>query len=200
MAAMVEARDDAAAAYYDPHALVALERHVLVYGLITEETRFVSQRAAALCGLPAIDLHRLIEHRAGRGLAELAVERGVEWLADEESRALREALRDRPYGLVSLSDGALRRDADLALARASATLVALELDLASLFWRLRSSYGEGMRWHPVEPALGTIDDLRRYFSSRQAGLAAARHSLPARGRSPERLARDLADLLLAPAA
>jgi shikimate kinase len=192
--------DDLAAAYYDPHALVALDRHVAVYGLITEETRVVCQRAAALCGLPAIDLHRLVEHRAGRGIAELATTRGVEWVADEESQALREALRDRPYGLLSLSDGALRRDADLALVRSSATLVALDLDLMSLFWRLRGSFGEGVRWHPFEPCLGRIDDLRGYFRAREAALAAARHSLPARGRSPERLARDLAELLLAPAA
>jgi shikimate kinase len=194
------ASDDLGAAYYEPYPLVALDRHVAVFGLIAEETRVICQRAAALCGLPAIDLHRLIEHRAGRGLAELAVERGADWLAEEEARALRQALRDRPFGVVSLSDGVLRRDADLALVRSSATLVSLELDLPSLFLRLRGSFGEGARWHPLEPRLGTLDDLRGYHRARAGALSAARHTLPVRGRSPERLARDLAELLLAPAA
>jgi shikimate kinase len=192
--------EDLRSAYYEPHALVALDRHVAVYGLITDETRVVAQRAAALCGLPAIDLQRLVEHRAGRSLADLATERGVEWVEEEEARALHEALRDRPLGVISLSDGVLRREAELALARSSTTLVVLDLDLPSLFWRLRTHYGEGSPWHPFEPALGSLDDLRDYFGAREASLAAARHRLPARGRSPERLARDLADLLLAPAA
>jgi shikimate kinase len=194
------ASDDLDAAYYEPHSLIALDRHVAVYGLITDETRLVCQRAAALCGLPVSDLHRLIEHRAGRGMDELATTRGAAWVAEEESRTLHEALRDRPYGLLSLADGALRRDADLALVRRSATLVVLELDLMSLFWRLRASFGEGVHWHPFEPCLRKIDDLREFLRTREPALAAARHAIPARGRSPERLARDLADLLLSPAA
>ena len=194
------ARDDLGAAYYEPHSLVALDRHVAVYGLITEETRLVCQGAAALCGLPVVDLHRRIEHREGRGMDELATTRGAAWVAEEESKALREALRDRPYGLLSVADGALRRDADLALVRRSATLVALDLDLMSLFWRLRAHFGEGVHWHPFEPCLRRIDDLRTYLRSREPALAAARHRLPSRGRPPERLARDLADLLLTPAA
>jgi hypothetical protein len=131
---------------------------------------------------------------------EHATTRGAAWVAEEETRALHEALPDRPNGLLSLADGALRRDADLALVRRSATLVVLELDLMSLFWRLRASFGEGVHWHPFEPCLRKIDDLREFLRTREPALAAARHAIPARGRSPERLARDLADLLLSPAA
>jgi shikimate kinase len=187
--------------YYDHHPLVVLDRPVAVYGLLSDETRTIGYRAACLCGLRFADVTRLLEHRAGRSAESIAVEEGVAALRIEESTALRGALADRPFGVLSLGEAALLDDGSFEAVRTRTNLVALDLDLPSLFWRVRarqesSERGESAPLPAELEAVTRIEDLRPFHEARSRALDAALHRIPARGRSVEQLARSVSDWLL----
>jgi shikimate kinase len=187
--------------YYDHHALTQLDRHVALYGLITRETRAIAQRAAALCGLNYIDIRRLAEHHAQRSAEQIVLAQGEAVLLSCEVDALERALTDRPYGLMALSDGVLTRCGAIDQLKGSAALVALDLDLPNLFWRLRSATkaaGAGQptttaAYDPLAGPFERIEDLRPYVQMRYPAIEAAGHRLVMRGRSVEQLSRELAD-------
>ncbi|HVS12583.1 MAG TPA: shikimate kinase [Thermoanaerobaculia bacterium] len=187
--------------YYDHHPLLQLDRPVALYGLLSDETRAVGYRASSLCGLRFADTTRLLEHRKGQSADALEVREGAPALRAEEATSLREALADRPFGVITLGQATLLDAASLELVRARTTLVALDLDLPSLFWRVRARQEQAARGEgaplPAELAEVTrIEELRAYHEPRSRALDAAQHRIPARGRSVEQLARALSDWLL----
>jgi shikimate kinase len=188
--------------YYDHHPLLDLDRPVTVYGLLTDETRAVGYRASSLCGLRFADVTRLLEHRTGQSAEALEVREGAPALRAEEWVSLRDALADRPHGIITLGQAVLLDEPSLELVRSRTTLVALELDLPSLFWRVRSRQERAERGAaaplPDELAeITRIEELRPYHEARSRALETAQRRIPARGRSVEQLARSLADWLLA---
>jgi shikimate kinase len=195
------AENDTVENYYEHHALVALERHVALYGLITQETRAVAHRAAVRSGLNLLDVRRLAEHYSGLRIDEIVLEDGEEQLQRTEHEALLRALADRPYGLVAVPDSAALLPGAVERLRTNTTLVILDLDLPNLFWRLRGRDGEGSPEDPMaiyDPLAGPferIEELRPFYQARERLLGFAQHRLPARGRSVEQLARDLCALL-----
>ena len=191
--------------YYDHHSLLDLDRPVAVYGLLTDETRAVGYRAASLCGLRFADVTRLLEHRTGQSAESLEVREGAPALRGEEAISLRNALADRPHGVLTLGQAVLLEEPSLELVRTRTTLVVLDLDLPSLFWRVRSrqeqaARGEGAPLPDELAEITRIEDLRAYHEARSRALEAAQRRIPARGRSVEQLARSLADWLLERAA
>lgn len=181
--------------YYAYDARIVLERHVAIYGLIASETRVVGQRAAALCGVGWHDTTRLVEHARGRDFEALVADLGEAEVRRAEAKALERAVGSRPCGVITLGDGALLDPESLRLAVGRTTLIALALDLEAFFWRLRSSPPRDIQGEPY-PRPEKIGDVRVFHEQRAAALGAAHHRLPAAGRSPERLARDLAGWLL----
>ncbi|MEL7061035.1 MAG: shikimate kinase, partial [Acidobacteriota bacterium] len=93
--------------YYSHHPLVSLDRHVVLAGFVTEETRGIGYRLAALTGLPVTDLDRSIEHVAGQSVWKLIWNEGEARYRELERVALRRALDDRPLGIITLGDGTL---------------------------------------------------------------------------------------------
>ena len=93
--------------YYDYGPLVDLRKPVALAGYLTEETRVVGYRLAALLGLPSIDLDRRIEHQSGRSVWSLVWDESEARYRQLERQELRRAVRERPCGILSLGDGTL---------------------------------------------------------------------------------------------
>lgn len=164
--------------YYAPHALLSLRRPLAVAGYVAADTRAVVYRVASLTGLPFADVDRKVEHRAGRSLWQLAADAGVAAYRRLEAEAVRHELRSSPPGLVALGDGTLL-DPELRREILDAVdLVALEMDLATCFWRLHVRQEESTGWHPFHPEpLSSLEQVRPYYERRRPGLDAAPHQV-----------------------
>lgn len=179
--------------YYDHHPLVRIERHVVLAGLVTADTRALGYQLAALNGLPFADLERKIEHHAGASTWKLARLEGVASYRRREQIALERALDDRPFGIVVLGDGTLIEPANRRLVDLRTHLVIIDYDDAGCYWRLsRGDAGPDEAWHPFHPEpLGSIDQVRPFAEARREGLRGGDLRLPTEGR---RLADLLVDL------
>lgn len=163
--------------YYEPHALLTLERHLVLAGPLAFDTRRIGHRLASQLGLSFIDLDRRIEHRAGMSLWQLARQEGTAAVRRREVLELRRGMDDRPYGVVVLGDGALIDDDSRARVLREGRLIVLDYELANAYWRLKThaERHEG-RWHPLDPApLERIDQVRSFLDRRRAGFAAGEH-------------------------
>ncbi|RMH21633.1 MAG: hypothetical protein D6696_05370 [Acidobacteria bacterium] len=131
------------------------------------------------------DLDRKVEHRAGKSVWELVIEDGAERYRRLEGEQLVRALRDRPFGILTLGDGALIDPAGRRRVLEESTLVVLDYDLAGCFWRLLTRPApQHDWWHPLhrEPLLGP-EQLRPFVDARRRGLEAAPHRIRMRGRT-----------------
>lgn len=185
--------------YYDPGPLLLLDRPVSLAGYLTAETRVVGYRLAALLGLPAIDVDRRIEHREGRSAWSILWDDGEPRYRQLERQELRRALRERPCSVVSLGDGALMDEDNLAFVLAESHLVVLDLDLANAYWRIKASErGNTSFWHPLYPGpLERIDQVRPFWQARAPGFAAAEHHVELPGRDRGDLVVALQELVTA---
>jgi shikimate kinase len=180
--------------YYDYHPLVTLERPIVVTGWLTSDSRAAAYRISAMTGLRFTDVDRLVEHRTGGPIEELVRLEGETRYRQLESECLERELRDTPAGIVSLGDGALMQARNLDQVRSRATIVLLNLDLANLYWRIRSRVNADpeVPWHPLHPTLpASLDDLRPYYDRRKAGFEIASYRIEVRGLSPEGAARSV---------
>jgi shikimate kinase len=171
--------------YYDYHPQAELDRHLVFAGFLTDETRAVGHRLASLMGLPFADLDRKIEHHAGCSVGELVADEGESYYRHLEREQLRRALKDTPFGVVTLGDGALIDAGNRRAVTNHATLVALELDLPSCFFRYqtKAAENEGI-WHPVYPGpLRNLEQIRPFYQQRKAGIEAAHVRVDVRGKS-----------------
>lgn len=170
--------------YYDYAPRLQLEQHVLLTGFIATETRSIGYRLAALNGLPFADLDRMIEHQAGMSIWKLVWTQGERHYRFLERECLRRELDARPFGILTLGDGALIDDELGQEARARAAVVALELDLPNCYWRLKSlPQADSDFWHPLHVGpLEKIDQVRPFFAERQKGFAQATQRIRMQGR------------------
>jgi shikimate kinase len=160
--------------YYDYTPLVQLDTPVVLTGYLTEFTRAVAYRAAALLGLPYHDIERLIEHEAGQDIAKLVFDGGETSYRQLEALCLQRVLRERPSGLIALSDGGLLDDDNLDRIRHLGRLVLFDFDLPNLYWRAQrlSRRSDSTDWHPLfEGPPSSIDEIRPFFLERKAGFS-----------------------------
>ena len=160
--------------YYDYTPLVQLDRPVVLTSYLTEFTRAVAHRAAALLGLPYHDIERLIEHEAGQDIAKLVFDGGEASYRRHESLCLQRVLRERPSGLIALSDGGLLDDDNLDRIRHLGRLVLFDFDLPNLYWRTQrlSRRSDSTDWHPLfEGPPSSIDEIRPFFLERKGGFS-----------------------------
>lgn len=183
--------------YYDHGPTVHLDRPVALAGYLTEETRVVGYRLAALLGLPSIDLDRRIEHLSGRSVWSLLWDESEARYRQLERQELRRAVRERPCGILSLGDGTLLDEENRDLLHRHSHLVAIDLDLANTYWRLKASERADMAfWHPLYPGpLERIEQVRPFWQARAPHLAAAHHRLELPGRDKGHLVEELQALV-----
>ncbi|MEM6457688.1 MAG: shikimate kinase [Acidobacteriota bacterium] len=183
--------------YYDYGPLVSLERSIVLAGLITDDTRMVGYRVAALLGLPYTDLDRSIEHHAGTSVERLITEQGVDRYRTFERELLARHLVATPPGILTLGDGTLLEADSRQRVASSGRLIVLEHDLANFYWRLigikqareaeEAAPARHAGWHVLNPEpLTRIEQLRPFFQARVDAWAdtGPAHAVPIVGASP----------------
>lgn len=190
--------------YYDHNALVTLDRHLALAGLVTEDTRRVGHQASSLTGLPFIDLERLMEHLGGMSSREMVAFRGLEYYRELEEQALARALADRPYGILVLGDGTLLDNRSRRRVLKETTLVALERDLPQCFQRFQALQQmfqerdpESYSWHPLfQEPLSYVQQIQSFYEERRPTLTKAAHKIPLHDRKLKQAVEQVLDLLI----
>lgn len=170
--------------YYDHGPTVDLDRPVALAGYVTEETRVMGYRLAALLGLPAVDLDRRIEGQTGRSVWSVIWDDTEVRYRQLEREHLRRALGERPCSIVTLGDGTLMDPTNRALVLRESHLVALDLDLPNCYWRLKASSAADLSfWHPLHPGpLQRFEQVRPFWEARAPGFAEAPHHIEMPGK------------------
>ena len=179
--------------YYDPYPVAQLDRHIAVIGLCTQETRTVGFRLAGLLGTPALDSDRLIEHETGTSVWNLIWREGEAHYRGLERKHLYRAISARPFGVITLGDGALIQPGTRAKVSSFCHLVALDRDLAGCYWHFRSTETAEMDfWHPLfSGRLETYEQIRPFYEARRPGLEEAATRVSMTGQSPSTIAQEL---------
>lgn len=179
--------------YYDHHATLQLERPLAVAGMIGSPYRHTAYHVSSRTGLPFTDLDRKVEHEAGQSLWDLVSLRGEPALRELEREVLQQTLRARPAGIIALGDGTLLDTANKEAVLEEATLVLLDMDLATTYWHIRRhEEAHGRLWNPFLPSPITgIDQLRPVFQRLEPSLRDAHWVLPAAGRHSSQLALEI---------
>jgi shikimate kinase len=184
--------------YYEYGPRLELERPAVVTGYLSDFTRGVCYRAAALLGLTFHDIDRMVEHDLGMDIARIVVERGEAHYREVEARILDRVLARQPAGLVALGDGGLLDPSSLERIRSGARLVVLDFDLGNLFWRaqqLARVPGRGP-WHSLYwDAPATVADLRPFYQERRPGFETADMQIEANPLSVATACDELVDYL-----
>ncbi len=128
--------------YYDHHALVTLERPIAITGSVHPEVRHLGYRLAALYGLPYADLQRAMEHRRGASAASLRSELAPLAYSRLEQDSLRELVRARPRGVITLPDRAIAMRANRRELAAHCFVVALDYSADQAYRKYRDIYPE----------------------------------------------------------
>lgn len=186
--------------YYDPHATVTLDRHLVLAGYLGDETRRIAYQLAALTGLGVSDLDRKIEHHAGKSVWELIWNEGERRYRRLEREYLRRLLAETPRAILSLGDGALIDEDNRRRVLEEARLVVLDLDLANCYWRLKSSpLGEKGYWHPLYPGpVERFEQVRPFHELRAPGFAEAHHHIELRGKGRGDVVDRLLEMIAGP--
>lgn len=161
--------------YYDHHPLVELDRHLVLAGYVSSDTRKIGYQLAALTGLGVSDLERTVEHFVGMSIPKLMQTQGEAEFRRLERQHLRRLLDAKPLGIITLGDGTLIDPTNRQKVLAEAQLVVLDLDLPSCYWRLRQgATADKDHWHPLysQPLEG-FEQVRPFHEMRQPGFAEA---------------------------
>ncbi len=160
--------------YYDYHPRVQLQRHLVLTGYFTEDTRHVGFQLAALTGLGVTDLDRTVEHFAGQSMRQLIAFEGEAQYRRLEAQHLQRLLASRPYAILTLGDGALIDPINLNSVLDLADLVVLDRDLSNCYWHIQRLIGEQGSWHPLYPGpVEGFEQIRPFIELRQPGFAKA---------------------------
>lgn len=118
--------------YYDAYPARSLERPLALTGFLGAGVARVGNALATRTGLPAIELLRWVEHRAGCSVSELVLREGEQALIALEGELLPKALAERPAGILILGDATLMSAENRKAVLEGATLVYLRARLDSL--------------------------------------------------------------------
>jgi shikimate kinase len=145
------------------------ERPIAIAGFMGAGKSSVAFAAAAVSGRTAVDLDRVIEHSAGRSIAQI-------WSAEGEAGFRRrelEALREQLVGpvVVALGGGALSDDGAWDLVKETACSIWLDAPVDVLWQRA----GED----PSRPLAQDRDGFEALFENRRARYSECDHRLDA---------------------
>jgi shikimate kinase len=184
--------------YYEVGPVLHLPRPVVVASPLTELTRKVAHRTSALLGVTFQDVDRRVEHEAGKHVAALVEDDCEGAYRRIEAACLARAVRERPAGIVALSDGGLILEESRELVASQTDLVVLHLDLPNLFWRIQhlTLQQRAASWSPEFVQLPRRpDDLRPFYSQRRKTMAGAVQRIDANGRKTSEIVNRLIDWL-----
>jgi len=159
---------------------------IVVTGFSGTGKTIVSRLVAAKLGWDAVDTDTLIEHGAGKPVAEIFRDDGEAQFRDLETDALREAC-SRERVVVSTGGGAVLGEENRRLMADGAFVVCLEARPETIAKRL----GEGAGSEPVRPLLAggdALSPIRELKTSRQALYALADWTVHTDELAPEQVA------------
>jgi shikimate kinase/3-dehydroquinate synthase len=162
---------------------MALERSLLLSGMMATGKSTVGRLAAAKAGVPFVDLDAAIEAESGQSVADLFATRGEPAFRAIEAEVLRRLLADGVVRVVALGGGALVPRALRHEALERATVVTLEAPLEALLERARP--------YETRPLLASGDPhatLARLLDLRAEAYAEAHATLQTSGRDVDTLA------------
>ena len=182
--------------YYDPHARLSLSRPILVAGQIGSGTRLIGRTLCARTGLPFVEVDRQIEHEAGRSLARIATEDGLNRLANWSRSVLERLAIQRPWAVVVLDRAWPARESSSVLRRRF-DFVSIQRDPAFLFERVEEVLHSEHHWILTghENKLESEHDLECLHAERDPLLREAGIMLDAGAQHEHRVASILLDAL-----
>lgn len=147
------------------------------------------EAAARLLGMPFRDTDALVEAEAGRSVAAIVAEEGWEAFRRREADALRQAAEGG--GLIATGGGAVLREENRRLMRASGTVIYLHAPAECLCERLLKDGGGRPSLTGANPALETAAVL----GEREPLYKACAHHTVDAAAPPETVVRAIAALL-----
>lgn len=161
--------------YYDVYPARPLERPLALTGFLGAGVSRIGQALSSRTGLPAIDLLRWVEHRAGCSVSALVLEKGEATLSSLEAELLPKALRERPAGVLMLGDATLMSAENRKAVLEGATLVYLRARLDWLFDGIVRDLEASPGCHPafLMGAPSSASELLPLFHKRSLGYECA---------------------------
>jgi 3-dehydroquinate dehydratase/shikimate dehydrogenase len=167
-------------------ALERLERRVVLLGMRGAGKTAVGEALAAATGRPFLDTDRMVENRAGKGVAEIFARYGEEAFRLMERDAVRQALRPTG-GVVALGGGGARH---LFPSTSPATHVWLRAKRGTLVERVRGTGRPPLLGLPVEEEVDALLAEREPVFEELADL-----TVDTDGREPGEVAAEIAEAL-----
>jgi shikimate kinase len=163
-------------------------RRIVLVGFMGSGKTTVGQSLALLLGWSLVDMDARIEDEAGLPVADIFRQRGEPSFREHETR-LALALRDRERVVVAAGGGAFATPATREALQAGAATVWLRCDLETILSRVPL---DGSR-----PLASSRETILRLLAEREPSYRLADLTVDASGRSPEAVAREIADGLFA---
>jgi len=159
-------------------------RRVVLVGFMGSGKTTVGASLARLLDWPLVDMDAQIEEDTGLSVAEIFGRRGEAFFREQEAR-LADALRGRERLVVAAGGGAFATRATREALKAGAAAVWLKCDLETILARVPL---DGSR-----PLASSRETIRRLLAEREPSYRLADLTVDASGRSPEAVAREIAD-------
>jgi 3-dehydroquinate synthase len=163
-------------------------RNLVLTGFMGTGKTAVGQAVAERLGRPFVDMDAVIEARAGRSIADIFAEQGVDAFRALEAELCRE-LSAQSDLVIATGGGALVDSTNRAVMAATGTLVCLCADVPTILERV----GRG----ETRPMLETADpraDVERLLAARRPAYAMMPWQVETTGRALEAVAGDVARL------
>jgi shikimate kinase len=158
--------------YYAPHPRISISRPLVLIGHPGTGIDAVGRAVTGRTGLPLNQISRSVEARAGRSCARILVENGMATLRRLEAVALEQALRRRPYGIITLNSAALEDEDTRSATKSTAELLWIRRPANVLLTRIRKAVTESPGSVPefVIAMPSRVDELEAHLASREEGL------------------------------
>lgn len=185
--------------YYDPYPTLQLDRPLALLGFFGSGVLATAMALCSLTGLNPIDLDAQVAHRLGRHPRGASpADRPL--IHEARLRALREALGDRPFGVLALPWDLPADPRAAQLLRDSARTCYLRRDLAQLHTRVLEALASDPRRYPALGGLrpGSAHDLSPLLAPLRPIYEQAEMVIEAGARHPQQLAEELIERLSAP--
>jgi shikimate kinase len=184
--------------YYDPSPRLHLAQPIVVAGQIGCGAPLVGRGVAARTGIRFAEVDRGIEHQAGRSLARIAQEDGIDEINMQAERVIARLIERPPFGIIVLDKAWLPLSCS-ALLKQATHMVHIDRPIQLLADRLPREVARSGSWllRGTAPPRGEPRALEPILRERAPLLNAAHTLLHAEHEGESRVATLLLDSLTA---
>ena len=169
-------------------------QHLYLTGYRGTGKSSVGVQLARILGRSIIDLDQVVEANAGKSIREIFDEGGESKFRDLESEAL-STVSEAPPAVISLGGGAILREANRTIIRATGVCVWLDADAETIAGRIAADARSGDR-RPALTSLGQLQEIRQLLSQRRdLYQQTAHHRIDTTEKPLDAVAREILGLL-----